>query len=260
MFDPGVPDLMSPIRFRRLDPLAIALACMAASAAVHASSTTLTFRNVADFDSSIVRFGDVAEVSALPVALQKQAADLVVARLREADASVAIEPRRLTEAARRQIPALTPWLATQDGQPAVIISRPVRATPDPAREVRSVPAARCVELLRDLSKGDAITFDSVRGIACPQKLVMRGVHYDDKARVARATQNLVPGDVITGIPSQRLAQVIRGERIVAVVRTGAVTVWRTGIALTDSASGRVTMIATGDHDIVAIPATTSLSK
>ncbi|RZF29089.1 hypothetical protein EVC45_14865 [Paraburkholderia sp. UYCP14C] len=251
---------MSSTRLRWLDPLTIALGCMVVSAATHASSTTLTLRNVADFDSSIVRFGDVADLGALPFGLQKQAAGLVVARLREAEASVAIEPRRLAEAARRQIPALTPWLATQDGQPAIIISRPVRATPDPAREVRSAPSARCVELVRDLAKGEAITFDSVSDIACQQKAVAPGVHYDDKAHLARAARDLMRGDVITGIPAQRLAQVSRGESVVAVVRTGAVTVSRTGIALTDSASGRATMIATGDRDIVAIPATTSLSK
>jgi hypothetical protein len=251
---------MFPVAFRRLDAFAIALACMAASAAAHGSSTTLAFRAVADVDSSIVRFGDVADLSALPAALQKQANELVVARLRDSDASVAIEPRRLAESARRQMPALTPWLSTQDGHPAVVINHPVRAVPDAAREVRSVQPAHCFELLRDLRKGDAIMLDGVRDVACPQNALIHSIHYDDKARLARAARDLAHGDVIASIPSQRLAQVSRGERIVAVVRTGAVTVARTGTALTDSGSGRATMIATGDRDIVAIPATTSLSK
>ncbi|MGF6637625.1 flagella basal body P-ring formation protein FlgA [Paraburkholderia sp. MM6662-R1] len=260
MFNTSAFNLMSPIRCRQFNAFAIAFASVVASAAAYASDAAVKFRAAADIDGNVVRFGDVADLSPVPVALQKQAAELVVARLSESATSVAVEPRRLAEAARRQMPALTPWLSMRDTQPAVVISGPVRAMSGSPSDARSAPPARCVELVRDLAKGDAITFDSVRGIACPQKLVMRGVHYDDKARVARAAQNLVPGDVITGIPSQRLAQVMRGERIVAVVRTGAVTVWRTGIALTDSASGRVTMIATGDHDILAIPATTSLSK
>ncbi|WP_201644655.1 flagella basal body P-ring formation protein FlgA [Paraburkholderia metrosideri] len=227
----------------------------------HASVTAaVKFHAVTDIASDVVRLGDIADLSPLPPMWQRQAANLAVARLRGTDSRTVIESARLAENARRQMPAIAPWLQVQNTQAVVIVKRSSSLENVPTGGPGAEPPPRCLELLRDVAQGNAIALDSVRAVACPREAVLHRAHYDEKSRLARAAADLAHGELLPSIATQRLAQVSRGEQIRTMVQTGAITVTRTGTALTDGAHGRITVIAAGNRDIVAVPATVSTPR
>jgi flagella basal body P-ring formation protein FlgA len=113
---------------------------------------------------------------------------------------------------------------------------------------------QCLELTHDIPRGEAISTDRVRAITCPKDQPVQRTHYDQAAQLARAPRDLGRGEILAWIAPQRLARIRRGEQAETVMRSGAVTVTRTGVALTDTASGRAPYLATGNHASVTAPA------
>jgi flagella basal body P-ring formation protein FlgA len=236
----------------------LSFACHAGN--THSAERFITFRTVSDASDRAIRLADVADLTALPIVWRTRAADLVVARLRPEDTRVDIRAIRLAEAARRQLPAIAPWLTADETQSVVIISRSTSAKRYANERSRAQRQTHCMELTHELSRGEAISVDGVRPVACPKDHRAQRAHYDLNARLARAPRDLVRGDILDGIAQQRLARVRQGEDVATVVQTGAITVTRTGTALADTAPGRPVILATGNREIIAAPATAASSR
>lgn len=239
--------------------VAFALTCAFVATEAGAATPMVTFRSAIDIEGADVRLGDVADLHTLPAEWRQQAANLVIARMREPAGRADIPAARLAAAARRQLPAITPWLTPGETQFVSITSK-IQATKEKVSPVRRVAPAHltCLQLTRDISRGEALKADGVQPAGCPDAPLLAAIHYDLGAGVARASRDMTRGDVIAGIARTRLADIQQGERVTSVVRTGAVSVTRTGIALTDSGPGRpllVTSVADSGGETVTFPTT-----
>ncbi|KGB98469.1 SAF-like family protein [Burkholderia cepacia] len=221
------------------------------------------FHTAAYIDGTVVRLGDVADLSRLPVSWRARATEVVVARLRAHDTRVDISAARLAESARRQLPALTPWMSASEAQIVAIVSRkPVVVTGATSNAGAAHRAdARCLMLTRDISRSAAVGIDDVRPFACPtDRTRLQALHYDRSAQLMRAPTNLAAGEIIADVARQRLARVKRGEPIEMVTRSGIVTVTRAGVARLDSAPGRPVMLIAGRDEAIIAPAAALQSR
>ncbi|MDR6411305.1 flagella basal body P-ring formation protein FlgA [Paraburkholderia terricola] len=237
----------------RLQRLALAGALTCAATVSPASEPHVVFHATSDVMRQEVRLGDVADLSALPARWRAQAAELVVARLRAHDTRTDISATRLAEAARRQVPALTPWLTTTSTHRVAIVQHAMPASERKPLTSANAPRRHCLQLTRPASRGEAIRASEVVTVECPvNALLVNSIHHDREAHVARASRDLAPGDIVAAITPRRLAHIRQGERVSTVVRAGPFTVERTETALTDGTSGRAAILAVGDRKTVSV--------
>jgi flagella basal body P-ring formation protein FlgA len=219
----------------------------------HSSEQYISFRSTAYINDNTVRLRDVADLGPLPDTWRQLAGDIAVAKLHRHEKRIDLRATRLAEAARRQLPALTPWLRPDEIQKVTIIMREESASRAADSRPDATKSTRCLELTRGLARGDALSAASVRPVVCQRGRPIQSVHYDRSAQLARATHDLARGDTLAAIAPQRFAKIRQGENVTTVVRSGAITVTRTGASLTDTAPGRSAILATGSGDFLTVP-------
>ncbi|WP_155524169.1 hypothetical protein [Burkholderia sp. PAMC 28687] len=213
----------------------------------------INFRSTAYVDDDTVRLREIADLGALPDGWRQMAGDIAVARLRRHGNRINLSATRLAEAARRQLPALTPWLRPHEIQVVTIIMRENPTSGAADSQLAATKTTHCLELTRRLARGDAVSVESVRSVECQRARPIQNAHYDGAARLARAPHDLFPGDVLAAIAPQRIAKIGQGENVTTVVHSGAVTVTRSGASLADTPSGRAAILATDSGDILTTP-------
>lgn len=210
--------------------------------------SALAFRPMAEIDGTTVFLEDVADVAALPDSIRAAAARVVVLDLRPSVVSVNVNARRIAEAARRQLPVLTPWLTNVAAQTIRIVRRD-----DPSRNVAGPAAPPCIELSRDLAIGAALPAGQFRPASCRGDETRHAWRYDTSAHVARATRPLRAGDIVVAPAVQRAASVRQGSLVTRDVQVGAITVTRRGVALADTNRNHAATVRTADGDVMTWP-------
>lgn len=210
-----------------------------ASASAPASAAAIRFHAAIAVDDSNVTLAELADLTPLPPAIREHAASLVMVSLAPTAKAVHVDARRLADAARHAMPMLAPWLDGTAAREIEIVRRPPAAMAARASGI-------CVTLLVDLPAAASPSADQLGGAPCPAAGVRSAWRYDAAQRVARATRALPAGEVVRPPAGPLLAVVHGGERVSDTVRVGAVTVTRSGTALTDAGARRDAAVLTGD--------------
>ncbi|WP_055138418.1 hypothetical protein [Burkholderia plantarii] len=214
-------------------------ASASASAPESAPAAAIRFHAAVAVDGTGVTLAELADLAPLPPAIRERAAALVVVSLAPTAKAVHVDARRLADAARHAMPMLAPWLAGTTARAIEIVRRPPAATAAQASGI-------CVTLRVDLPAAASPSADQLGRTPCPPAGVRTAWRYDAAQRVARATRALPAGEVVRPPAGPLLAVVHGGERVSDTVRVGAVTVTRTGTALTDAGARRAAAVLTGD--------------
>ncbi|WP_246797502.1 hypothetical protein [Burkholderia perseverans] len=211
----------------------------AAPVSASAPAAAIRFHAAVAVDNAGVTLAELADLTPLPPAIREHAASLVMVSLAPTAKAVHVDARRLADAARHAMPRLAPWLAGTTAREIEIVRRPPAATAARASGI-------CVTLLVDLPAAASPSADQLGQAPCPAAGVRSAWRYDAAQRVARATRALPAGEVVRPPAGPLLAVVHGGERVSDTVRVGAVTVTRSGTALTDAGARRDAAVLTGD--------------
>lgn len=188
-----------------------------------------------------VRLGDVADVSALPVALQGPAADLQLLRLKPGTGPVTISSTRLAERARGLMPVLGPWLEQTPVEVTITRAPPKVAEPRPLA---------CQVLTAPVAAGQAVLASEVAPAPCdgatiPVKLALRG-----RAGTPTAPTDLAAGDLVAARDLSAYAVIRQGQELRLRTQTGAVSVERTASAVQSVRQGQAVFVRFGDGEVL----------
>ncbi|MFA7603952.1 MAG: flagella basal body P-ring formation protein FlgA [Novosphingobium sp.] len=145
-------------------------------------ATSLIFAADAEIRGDIVRLGDVADVTVLPLELRLKAADLPLAVLDKAATRASVSTGFLAAQARARMPLLGRWLARSDRE-FVTLTRPAAA---------GLPIVRAAGT-QGVTKGEAVT---VRVAIGPFRVEREGValgtaHPDERVFVRTADGQVI---------------------------------------------------------------------
>ncbi|WP_186209013.1 hypothetical protein [Burkholderia gladioli] len=243
-----IPAASRRARAARLLGGGLAAACFATSGSgAPSADPAIRFHASVTVDGPIVTLGDAADLAALPPALRQRAQALVLIALAPSAKTAQVDEQRLSDAARHGIPMLAPWLADTPPRRIEIVRR-IAGPRMAALDAAPSPAA-CVTLRVDLPRSASPSAEQLRSTGCPRDGLQAAWRYDAATQVARAARDLKAGEIVVPPAPSRLAVVHRGERVLDTVQVGAVTVTRSGTALTDAGSHRAAAVLTGDAAI-----------
>ncbi|MGT0194077.1 hypothetical protein ACVHYJ_18840 [Burkholderia pyrrocinia] len=202
----------------------------------------IRFRPTVAVDRPTVMLADVADLTALPESVAQRAATVTVTSLARSATAVRVDARRLAESARRGMPMLAPWLANV---PSANVDIRLRQADNVSRT--DTPA--CATLLADLPVDTSPSADQIRPAHCTGDGAARAWRYDADSHVVRSARDIAIGEIVQWPATSRLAAVHRGSRVFDTVRVGAITVTRSGTALTDAGSRHAAPVLTGNAEI-----------
>jgi len=213
------------------------------------------FRDTAVVSSCDIRFSEVADLSALPPVLREPAERLSLGTL--AGAGMRLPADRLATRARRQIPALAPWLSADDDSEVTVRFPPGGCTARPdATGPRRRAAPTGLMLSQAVPPGLALRTGDVHTANCrPEREAGRSVRFSAGRGIVIARETLAAGSCLPSYLHGFLATIRKGDPVELVARQGAVTISRRALSLQSGRSGQVTAYGLADGRVMQLAAT-----
>lgn len=187
-----------------------------------------------EIEGSVVRLGDVADLSGLRPDLRARAAQTPILALRPG-ASATLTPEQIQAYGRRRMPLLAAW---SPGETAKIV---VRRTDAPSLKA---PAA-CVRPLQTIDRDQILTAADFADATCAPDAPRTAWRYDRAAQALRASRDLTTNDTLAAPPAGLLAAVRPGQAVRVTARIGAVTIERDAQAVQAARVGRPLFVKAG---------------
>lgn len=201
--------------------------------------------------SAHVVLKDVVDLSRLSPNIRQRVSEIPVFELRADQQEFRISKQDLAQYVRRQVPGLIVWsFKADDG--SVMIHRMDKPSSSPALSSTGQPPVACMEVIRPIAAGVALTADDVAPAVCPGSSVDRRVRYDRSMRLARSTRDLLPGDIIGRVPDFALARIRTGEIVRLRSQVGTVIVERKVMALQPGRTGKQFFVKADDGNIFSV--------
>lgn len=212
---------------------------------VQATPAVLAVRADATVAGAHVSLGDIADVSALPPGLRRDAAGLPIAAFGLNETKLALSVKDVVGRARALMPALARWLPA--GQGTVTVRRIPLSTSKNERE------ARCVRVMRSVTSGALVSRADFGPTPCPAQPAKGDFRYDLRVRDLRISKTLKAGEVIAAPPASRVADVGPGQRLYVEATVGPVVVRRLVQAIQPGRAGGSLFVRASDGTVFSAP-------
>lgn len=230
-----------------MSPGGVILSCVAACAALPPTPGRMAFATDVHISQRVVRLGDVADLSTVPVALRARAASLAIADLPVGRNRLTLSTRWSMERARVLMPALTPWLGGGDGSTITVrlVSGPSDRLADPTP---------CLVLKAALPSGAIAAARDFAPASCERNQAMTALRHDSATGLVRTGRDLQIGDHVAMVPSSELAAILPGERLYLSTQVGPVRIDRQVEAVQPAAQGQAVFVRGDAGPAFSVPA------
>lgn len=219
--------------------MAIAIASlMLGLAALPAGKSPL--RNVV-VAHSLVRLGDLVDLTSVPERLRRRATLIEIARVQ--NAPLIVTRSFLLQRIRVQVPQLAAWGETHVTQAYTIYYRSAALT---KRE-------GCLRALRDVAEGDVLRSENFVIADCEKARTERSYRYVSAERAVRSRRPIAAGTILPRFAGYGVTNVYPGDRMAFVVSVGPVKIEREISALQSARQNEQMFVRTDDGDILSMP-------